>query len=49
MNSEVTSSERFINKNKFTKCHFSWQRSASAFSVSKSDIDKKNRERINGS
>jgi REP element-mobilizing transposase RayT len=34
------SSERFINKNKFTKCHFSWQRSASAFSISKSDIDK---------
>ncbi len=34
------SSERFINQNKFTKCHFSWQKSASAFSISKSDIDK---------
>ena len=34
------SSERFINKSKFTRCHFSWQRSASAFSISKSDIDK---------
>lgn len=34
------SSERFINQNKFTQCHFSWQRSASAFSISKSDIDK---------
>jgi len=34
------SSERFINKNRFTQCHFSWQKSASAFSVSKADIDK---------
>ena len=34
------SSERFINKNKLTKFKFSWQTSASAFSVSKSDIDK---------
>ena len=34
------SSERFINQNKLTKCHFSWQRSCSAFSISKSDIDK---------
>ena len=34
------SSERFINQNKLTECHFSWQRSASAFSISKSDIDK---------
>jgi REP element-mobilizing transposase RayT len=34
------SSEHFINQNKLTDCRFSWQRSASAFSVSKSDIDK---------
>ena len=34
------SSERFINENKLSKYNFSWQRSASAFSVSKSDIDK---------
>lgn len=34
------SSERFINQNKFTGCHFSWQKSASAFSISKVDIDK---------
>ena len=34
------SSERFINQNKLTRCHFSWQRSASAFSISKTDIDK---------
>ncbi len=34
------SSERFITENKLTKGKFSWQRSASAYSVSKSDIDK---------
>ena len=34
------SSERFINENKLSRCRFSWQRSASAFSVSKADIDK---------
>lgn len=34
------SSERFINDNKLAKYNFSWQQSASAFSVSKSDIDK---------
>jgi REP element-mobilizing transposase RayT len=34
------SSERFINKNKLIKGVFKWQESASAFSVSKSDIDK---------
>lgn len=34
------SSERFINKNKLAKGKFAWQQSASAFSVSKSDIDK---------
>jgi len=34
------SSERFINKNKLSKGKFAWQQSASAYSVSKSDIDK---------
>lgn len=34
------SSERFINKNKFCIGRFSWQKSAAAFSVSKSDVDK---------
>ncbi len=34
------SSERFINDNKLTGSTFLWQRSASAFSVSKSNIDK---------
>jgi len=34
------SSERFINENKLCKGKFSWQQSASAYSVSKSDIDK---------
>jgi len=34
------SSEHFINENKLAGHNFSWQRSASAFSVSKSDIDK---------
>jgi len=34
------SSERFINENKLAKGKFSWQRSASAYSVSKSNIDK---------
>ncbi len=34
------SSERFINQNKLCRYHFAWQQSASAFSVSKSDIDK---------
>ena len=34
------SSERFINENKLSKGNFAWQNSASAFSVSKSDIDK---------
>ncbi len=33
------SSERFINKKKLTGNNFLWQRSASAFSVSKSNID----------
>lgn len=34
------SSERFINQNKLCVGQFGWQESASAFSVSKSDIDK---------
>jgi len=36
----VDSSTRFINENHLCKGSFSWQQSASAFSVSKSDIDK---------
>ncbi len=34
------SSERFINENKLSEAKFLWQRSASAYSISKSDIDK---------
>lgn len=34
------SSSKFINENKLTQGIFSWQESASAFSVSKSDVDK---------
>ena len=34
------SSERFMNQNKLCSTHFAWQESASAFSVSKSDVDK---------
>lgn len=34
------SSERFINQNKLCKTRFSWQDSAAAFSVSKSDVDR---------
>ena len=34
------SSSKFINENKLSKGHFDWQTSASAFSVSKKDIDK---------
>lgn len=34
------SSERFINENKLCVVRFAWQKSASAFSVSKSDVDK---------
>lgn len=33
------SSERFINENKLCTGKFSWQDSAAAFSVSKSDVD----------
>ena len=34
------SSARFINENRLCKGQFAWQQSASAFSVSKSDVDK---------
>ncbi len=34
------SSECFINENKLCEGKFSWQRSASAYSISKSDVDK---------
>ena len=34
------STKRFINQNKLCVGRFSWQDSASAFSVSKSDVDK---------
>ena len=34
------SSERFINENGLSTKYFSWQRTASAFSVSKSHIDR---------
>jgi putative transposase len=34
------SSEHFINENKLTHTPFKWQQSASAFSVSKSDVDR---------
>ena len=34
------SSVRFINENKLVKGKFEWQQTASAFSVSKSDVDK---------
>jgi putative transposase len=34
------SSQQFINKNKLCDQPFAWQESASAFSVSKSDVDK---------
>jgi REP element-mobilizing transposase RayT len=36
----VESSENFINENKLVSGQFRWQQSASAFSVSKSDIDR---------
>ena len=34
------SSSKFINENKLSQGVFGWQQSASAFSVSKSDVDK---------
>ncbi len=36
----ANSSTKFINENKLCKFHFQWQSSCSAFSVSKTDIDK---------
>ena len=36
----ANSSAKFINENKLCKCHFQWQMTCSAFSVSKTDIDK---------
>jgi putative transposase len=34
------SSAKFINENRLSQSSFTWQQSASAFSVSKSDVDK---------
>lgn len=34
------SSQKFINQNKLCRSKFEWQETASAFSVSKSDVDK---------
>jgi putative transposase len=34
------SSQKFINQNKLCSSNFAWQDSASAFSVSKSDVDR---------
>ena len=39
-NTIANSSRKFINTNKFAKGNFNWQITASAFSVSKSDVDK---------
>lgn len=36
----ANSSEKFINQNKLSNGSFCWQQSASAFSVSKHDVDK---------
>ena len=36
----VDSSERFINENKLASGRFAWQKTASAFSISKADVDK---------
>jgi putative transposase len=36
----ANSSSKFINDNKLCKFHFQWQFSCSAFSVSKSEVDK---------
>jgi putative transposase len=36
----ANSSEHFINENKLTNVSFHWQQSASAFSVSKKDIER---------
>jgi putative transposase len=36
----ATSTQKFINQNKLCDFKFAWQESASAFSVSKSEVDK---------
>lgn len=36
----ANSSDTFINKNKLSNGNFNWQQSASAFSVSKHDVDR---------
>ena len=36
----ANSSEKFINQNKLSDRKFAWQETASAFSVSKTDVDK---------
>lgn len=36
----ANSSEKFINQNKLSNGNFNWQQSASAFSVSKQDVDR---------
>ena len=36
----ATSTQHFINENKLCDFKFAWQESASAFSVSKADVDK---------
>jgi putative transposase len=36
----ANSSEQFINDNKLALTHFHWQQSVSAFSISKSDVDR---------
>ena len=40
INSVANSTEKFINENKLIKETCAWQQSASAFSVSKSEVDK---------
>ena len=40
INIVANSTEKFINENKLIKGTFLWQQSASAFSVSKSEVDK---------
>jgi len=40
VNTIEISSTKFINENHLCKFHFEWQKSCSAFSVSKADVDK---------
>ena len=40
INIVANSTEKFINDNKLSQGTFGWQQSASAFSISKSDVDK---------